>query len=113
MVCVGDAAASTYMIKHSLYPSTGKFIFQRLLGDQCQYSTFLPLRCQSNSTSFHNLSIDAANAFSFSFPFLKYSRTQRSPCSRKDVSTKSPPSSSGLKGFTLPVSPLSQCGHTP
>ena len=44
------------------------------------------------------------------FLFLKYCRTHNSPCNIKELSTKSPPSSYLLKGFTLPVLPFHQCG---
>ncbi len=44
---------------------------------------------------------------------FRYSRTVSSPCTRKAVSTRSPPLSRGLKGITVPVSPLIQCDQAP
>src|SRR5690606_27596023 len=85
-----------------------------LSADQCQYRTSLPPRVyQSHSTACQSAFIRFINWDSAATEALRYWRNVIKPCTKREVSTRSPPLSLALKGSASPVFPFYQCDHAP
>src|SRR6187397_3092774 len=87
-----------------------------LSGDQCQYKNLLSGYCryQSHSTLFQMPVILSRIIFSRGSSPLKYALAVKSPCIKKEVSTRSPPLSlSPKKGSTLAEGPSTKWEKAP
>src|SRR5690606_41053807 len=100
----------------SFQPLSLWFMAHSWLGDQCQNrnSESLVRRYQSHSTSVHSLVMASLICVSFLSVPSKNCRAVSNPCIRNEVSTRSPPLSTGPKnGTVFPVVPSTKCEKAP